>query len=213
MTINADVLYKGCLTASIAHAIMTNVYPELSYEQSWDGGNHSLQDTAGKRGTLSFSDGFCVGAVRDEGVPAIGQAELERILSEECPPSVGRLARQETLQYLLADDGGKVIPAVSGLFWADRSSLHCPQGHDERLKNALALFWRIVLPKDRAIEEWRAYYGMDDRAAALFCRLIDEKTAAGDRPITLRPEWQGLIPGGSVCRECAEAFREMDILL
>lgn len=90
MTIAADVLYKGCLTASIAHAIMTDVYPELSYEQSWDGGDHSLQDTAGMRGTLSFSDGICVGAVALSGGLSSGAGRSSAAADHRPPRTRGR---------------------------------------------------------------------------------------------------------------------------
>ena len=47
-------LYKGCMLAAIAHAIMTAYYPEGANEHSWDEMNYSVQDSAGTRGTITF---------------------------------------------------------------------------------------------------------------------------------------------------------------
>lgn len=69
--IDLKTIYKNSLTASVYYAVMTNVYPLLSYEQSWDGRNFSFQNSAGARGTITFTDAFCVGAIRNESVPVI----------------------------------------------------------------------------------------------------------------------------------------------
>ena len=66
MNITKTVIFKGSLIASISHAIMTNVYPEFSYEQSWDGANCFIQDSSGIRGTITFETDYCVGAIRNE---------------------------------------------------------------------------------------------------------------------------------------------------
>jgi len=57
-----ETLWKGCILASIAHAIMVSHYPEFSNEHSWDGINYSVQDTSGTRGTITFHSEYCVGA-------------------------------------------------------------------------------------------------------------------------------------------------------
>ena len=61
-------LWKGCMLASIAHAIMVAYYPEVSNEHSWDGINYSIQDSAGARGTITFSQDYFVAVFRDDDV-------------------------------------------------------------------------------------------------------------------------------------------------
>ena len=212
MAITYDNIYRGCLIASIAHAIMTNVYPDLCYEQSWDNKNYSIQDIAGMRGTISFSNEICVGAIRNENVSPINQTKLNQILSYEVPQYVRQLASQETLQYLLIKEGNLVFPSVSCIFWADHVSLYYPKGYYSRLENDFILFRRIVLPEAQAIEEWRTYYDMDDHAVALLHSLIEKKALDDKKAIILSKEQQKLIPGGVICKECSDAFREMNII-
>ena len=53
--INPYNLWKGCILASIAHAIMVSHYPLSACEHSWEGNNYSFQDMSGIRGTISGS--------------------------------------------------------------------------------------------------------------------------------------------------------------
>lgn len=55
-----EILYKRCIMASIAHAIMVGKYDLLASEQSWDGMNYNFQNREGIRGVFSFEcrDGY-----------------------------------------------------------------------------------------------------------------------------------------------------------
>ena len=54
--LNYDLLYKKCMMASVAYAIMVGKYDLLSAEQSWDGLNYNFQNMGGVRGVISFTD-------------------------------------------------------------------------------------------------------------------------------------------------------------
>ena len=64
MDITRNNLFIGSLIASITHAIMTNVYPDLSYEQSWESNHYSIQNSQGLRGTISFEQEYCWPQIR-----------------------------------------------------------------------------------------------------------------------------------------------------
>lgn len=92
MQVTKNDIYIGCLIASISHAIMTNVYPELSYEQSWDGANYSIQNSSGMRGTITFENDFCVGAIRNEMSTSIVGGEYIQECMRNFPQKVVRKA-------------------------------------------------------------------------------------------------------------------------
>lgn len=61
-------LYKKCLYASIAHAVMTGKYPLLSDEIAWDGKNYLFQNMQGVRGVIAFYEsGFVCSILNEKG--------------------------------------------------------------------------------------------------------------------------------------------------
>ena len=109
MNISKADIFRGCLISSIMHTIKVNEYPELSYEQSWDGDNFSMQNSAGLRGTISFCPDFCIGAIRnDDDVNLDVKCDIQLKL-EGFPSYVAQKAKKETLQYLLIDNNGIVV--------------------------------------------------------------------------------------------------------
>ncbi len=213
MIITNELLYRGCLIASISHAIMTNVYPELSYEQSWDGKNYSIQNTQGLRGTITFEKNFCVGAIRND-VSAVTDSmqRTERIL-KDFPATVACVAREEALQYLLVNTAGKAVPAVTSMFWSDKSMHYYSEDNFPSLQQDIVLFSRHLLPVDRAIREWQTYYDMDKDAVELVWYLLKQKKQNGSPKVVLDREKAMLIPGCQLLPECEESFRELNIYI
>ena len=210
MMVTKDVLYNGCLIASIAHAIMTNAYPELSYEQSWDGMNYSIQDSSGARGTISFSSDYCVGAVRnDRGILFIGEETLR--LMKGFPDAVLQKAKADTLEYLLLGKHGVIQPCVTSMFWADNNSIRYNREFADTFKVDFKLFENMILPKDEAIAKWRAYYKMDSNAIILLESLYQMKKESFFENNTLSKEQISLFPNNSINNECVESLMELNI--
>ena len=110
-------LWNGCILASIAHAIMVAHYPELSYEQSWDGYNYNIQDSAGIKGTITFTNNICVAAFRnDNSIRASINIKNAINYFNFAPDSIINIALSETLEYLLDNVNGQVCPLVQLLF-------------------------------------------------------------------------------------------------
>ena len=124
MKITKTDVFNGCLLASIVHAVMTNEYPELSYEQSWDGTNYSIQNSEGMRGTITFTDEYCIGAIRNERSDGVVCGDSVKEYMKNFPSNVVEKASEETLQYLLLEIDGKIQPCISSAFWADNTSLY-----------------------------------------------------------------------------------------
>lgn len=204
-------MFRGCLIASISHAIMTNIYPDLSYEQSWDGVNYSIQNTAGLRGTITFDMDYCVGAIRNERSDLIFDNKFIQRITRKFPLEIIDKAYEETLQYLLVEREGIAVPCVTSMFWADASTIHYQEENVDNLKNDLILFSKILLPEDAAISEWKAYYDMDSSAISLLRHLYHKKIKCFAAKIELNREQKSLIPGDVINRECIEALKELNI--
>lgn len=54
---DVNIMRNNCIFAAIIHALMLAEYPELAYEQSWDGSNYSIV-CDGNRITFSFGKAY-----------------------------------------------------------------------------------------------------------------------------------------------------------
>ena len=213
MKLTKRELFNGCLVASIAHAIMTNVYPLLSYEQSWDGINYSIHDSEGTRGTITFDNSFCVGAIRNDKSPFVVSGTAITSYMIGFPPFVIQKAYDEALQYLLLESDDSILPCVSSVFWADDDSIYCANQCRESFKSDFELFRRVVLPREKAIDAWIEYYDMNSGAIALFREIIDAKESNSQAVIVLNNRQKRMIPGDYLTQECIESFRELQIIV
>ncbi len=211
MQVTKNDIYIGCLIASISHAIMTNVYPELSYEQSWDGANYSIQNSSGMRGTITFENDFCVGAIRNEMSTSIVGGEYIQECMRNFPQKVVRKAYEETLQYLLMEKKGIVAPYVTSVFWADCNSLHYEEKYIDYIKEDFALLENIVLSPKMAIKRWKEYYDMDSKVVELVDILYQLKMKDFTSIIELKENQRKLIPGTFINSQCIEALKELNI--
>lgn len=213
MNITNNQLLRGCIRSSIAHAIMVNCYPELSYELSWDGNNFSVQDGGQRRGTITFLDDCCVGAVRNE----IGQQILgfEAIDQYMCsfPSMIQKTAKEEALQYLLVNNNGAVMPSVTSLFWCDDARLYvCPEC-ERSFREDVSLFKTCVLPLETATKALVDYYNMDNAAYCLFRWLSERKGDSLSKKIVLSAEHKKMFPGTGMNDACVESLSELNIFL
>lgn len=211
MNITKNDIYNGCLIASIAHAIMTNVYPELSYEQSWDGANYSIQNSSGIRGTITFEKDFCVGAIRNDTAGSIS-AESIREYMRSFPSNVVQKAYNEALQYLLLEKDGIVSPYVTSIFWADHNALYFEEKIIGHIKEDFSLLENILLPTKMALKKWQEYYDMDSNAIELISFLYQHKINDFTSMIKLNEKQRKLIPGACINSQCIESLKELNIV-
>lgn len=173
-----DQLWKGCILASIAHAIMVAHYPELSYEQSWDEINYSVQDSEGSRGTITFHSEYLVAAFRNDNSKRI--IDLSKIQKAEdyfigAPHNVLRLAETETLQYLLDNVDGNIISLITTAFWGRENDIFSFDSLDEILQNGGNLLNRQSLEIYNAVDVWKKYYDMSQEQIKLLKSVFERK--------------------------------------
>lgn len=116
-----DELKDGCILASLAHAIMVAKYPFLANEHSWDGANYSVQDSEGQRGTITFLNGICVAAFRNDNSERIAWKERAEHFFQGATSEVLQIANLETLQFLMDKVDGTIRPFITTAFWGERS--------------------------------------------------------------------------------------------
>lgn len=171
-----EKLWKGCILASIAHAIMVAHYPEISNEHSWDGINYNVQDSDASRGTITFQPKFCIGAFRDESkinfIPNHKQA-IEHFVG--APIEIKTLANNETLQYLLDDIDGKVNPVITTAFWGVEEEIFSMDLFDKVYINGGHLLSKQLMNFNEAIRAWTEYYDMDNNQCKLLKRVFKER--------------------------------------
>lgn len=215
MYINKTKLYRGCLLSSIAHAIMTNVYPSFSYEQSWDGTNFSIQDSRGTRCTITFCEDYCVGGIRNESEGLFSRNnyndKYKQMLLNKFPYCVINTAEKEALQYLLVEYDGQVLPNITSIFWCNDNSFFYHSCSDAQLSDDMSLLYHILLPEEKAIEALVEYYNIDDCALHLIKHLFNERLNDFSKALYLSACQIKMFPGESINNECKQSLQELNI--
>ncbi len=157
-------LKSGAVFASIAHALGVVRFPSVSHEQSWEGNNYNIQDSAGSRGTVTFTVNCVIGAFF---APSSPRSKADARLSLEdrlrgMPLAALDLATTETTQYLVQEVGGQPYPVVTSAFWG--TDLNCPlcaaEDWDQVLAHGAFLLRNQFLAMDDAVVAWRRRYDL-----------------------------------------------------
>lgn len=177
-------LYEGCLIASIANAISAAKFPGLSYEHSWDGINYSVQDSEGSRGTITFANGICIGAFRVDYL--VNQSLDFKSVLDKVSPAIQQIAYEETLQYLLEEVSGRVVPLITTMFWAEKSGfIVSPHNYEQMVEKGGHLLERQVMEPLKAFQAWSDYFEMTNDEVELMVKLFRMKINQPNAPILL----------------------------
>lgn len=173
-----EQLWKGCMLASIAHAIMVAHYPEISNEHSWDGLNYSVQDSEGARGTVTFSKNYYVAVFRDDTSERLNKKnsmyEYKRYFNG-APNDIIELANREALQYLLQKVNENTVPLITTAFWGNETKALSNDTFEEIQNNGGFLIKRQILNLEDAFNLWKEYYNMTERQYNLLRDIYKRK--------------------------------------
>ena len=167
-------LYQGCMLASIAHAIIVTKYPNMSYEQSWDGINYSIQDSSGQRGTITFDDEFCVAAFRNDSSERIAENLNSLDYFANAPFGVIELANSETLQYLLEEVGEITKPIITTAFWGS-DIIYSNDNIKVIMSNGANIIKNQLLDTEDALRAWQEEYEMNKEQIELLRSIYNRK--------------------------------------
>ena len=207
ININPMQLYEGCIQAAIAHAVAVGMYPELNYEHSWDGINYCMNDSQGCRAAITFHNEYIIAVFQD-----IKKADWNiDALSffDGASEKIIEIARNEALQYLLAEIDGIVKPVVTAAFWGTWDRLNSIQSFDDIIKNGGHIIRSQLLPYNKAMIEWRDYYDMDSKQISLIQKLFNEKIGSCGESLILHNDEIKLLYGDT--DECLVSLEELNI--
>lgn len=171
-------IWKGCVIASIAHAIMVAHYPEIDNEHSWDGINYNVQDSSGARGTITFQTNYYIGAFRDDRSERLALGPTFRNAIDYfngASQQMIELAKQETLQYLLDEVDDKIMPLITTAFWGTENDTFSNDTFEEMFCNGGFLIQRQTMESESSIEEWKKYYDMSKQQCDLLRSIYKQK--------------------------------------
>jgi hypothetical protein len=219
LKVSSTELWRGCVLATIAHAIFTAHHPELTNEQSWDGVNYNVQDSEGSLGTVTFAPGGTVGAFFDSHsrrnpISSKQSYDLATRLTE-MPAEMKAIAENDTLQYLLQDHEGAQVPIVTAAFWTVDDHLVAAEPWPDVFANGAHLIQTQLKSTDEAIDTWRNHYGLSTRQVESLRSLFATKISVPDAAITLsETEKAALLEQGSEgLEQSRELLAELNIVV
>ena len=116
-------VYSKCIFASICHAVMVGKYTLLSDEISWDGTSFLFQNMEGTRGVISFSEKNFLCGIQSEENYLEGENNIENTLLKDAELDIIYRVRGEIFPYLLVENDGDDIPAISAIFWGEEEKI------------------------------------------------------------------------------------------
>lgn len=206
-----EILYKRCILASIAHAIMVGKYDMLASEQSWDGANYNFQDMEGIRGVFSFEKECYVCAIQNSQNFLKGTDKIVAQLLDGADKSICELAQNEALEYLMIDDEGKVVPAATAIFWGDRDSNYCDISEQDFMEKSDRILLPYLFDEEDAVAYWKDYYEMNSEQIQMLEELYALKMSSDSKIIMDNDIRDRLIQWFEEIDDCIESFAEMDM--
>lgn len=207
-TLTASEVWEGAMLASIAHAIMVTFYPELAHEHSWEGQNYSVQDSQGGRGTISFKEDVFIGVFRCN-----SNTYIDDLVSyfQNVPEKLIELAQNETLQYMLLDVKGNVMPIISTGFWSFEGKVYSMDTNEQFQTNGGYLIMNSVADTDLVMATWEEYYEMNETQLKLLRILYDRRISKPNEKILISRQEIDMICASEedALDECQTSFEEI----
>lgn len=214
---NTERFWRACVLNWLTHALMLTHYPMLSHEHSWDGINYSVQNSGGKRGTITFADdGICIAAFRDDNCDRDFSGVEALQFFNHAPQEVIDIASTETLQYLLNTVNGEDIPVITSAFWTNSYEIFSNSSYYEMLHDGANLLRFQLMDYDNAIVALKAEYELTEKQLWLITHLYERKISNPDQQIVLTNSEVDML-GTSISvqgmEEAKEVLQELDIIL
>lgn len=198
----------------------------MAHEQSWDGRNYNVQDSAGSRGTIAFAEdknhfvgvAYLQTSVRDPLGGDPHKANETDLLLRDVPDELKPLS-EEALQYVLQDVNGQVIPVITAAFWSDVAGSRVTSGEPwpDVVQHGAVLFEKQMLPPDVALKEWTQEFEFDCDEIALTEALFRRRLTNASGLLQLTParlrQVHSMASGDEGLQECRVSLGEIGIVL
>lgn len=176
-------LWQGCMLMSIAHAVFVADAPDLAHEISWDGFNYNMNNSQGSRGTITFHPDFFVAGFRNDELSSDSWSAKDSL--SQAPEKVIRLAEQETLQYLLENIDGEMLPSITTAVWGDKKQIFSCHPLEEMLERGGNLLEIQSMNPTSAFDACEEEYEFTEEQMTLLKKLFHLKIAQLNEAITL----------------------------
>ena len=171
--INPQKLYNGCIFMA-AHAVTVGEYPELDYEHSWDGINYCMNNSRGCRATITFDKKYIIAVFQDVSAKVPYQDAMNYF--KGAPKAIARLAKTETLLYVLENIAGETKPYITAAFWGTWKELYSVSQYDELMKNGAHILAVQLMEPREALRACDDYYGLTDGQMDLILSLSKQRS-------------------------------------
>lgn len=211
MCLTQSLLYKNVLFASISHAVMTNILPDLSYEQSWDGSHYGFQDICSTTGVISFYSDYCICAVRNDEHKSLEVCQTLESMKDYLTNEQFDEFVHNTLQYMQCGPDPKQMK-ITAIALIDPSGVRhwSAEGTERNIYEDIPPgFWES---ENQCKDFWRDYYDMDSAIINLISEIVEQRVIVQDkRMVILSEHLTNQIPGNELCVECIQSFSELNI--
>lgn len=203
---NRNEIYKKCLYASIAHAVMVGKYYLLSEEISWDGCNYLIQNMEGVKAVFAFTKKLLVCAVQNEKDFIGGEKNITKTLLDTSKKELIEVAESEIFPYFLLDDEEASLTAI---FWESNDAFLSCIDEKELMKKTDSILLPYLYEMEDCIKYWKNYYEASDEQMdfihSLFDKRINESNfSLSDSDLQKLKFWFG-----DNANYCKEAFQEI----
>ena len=154
-------VYSKCIFASICHAVMVGKYTLLSDEISWDGTSFLFQNMEGTRGVISFSEKNFLCGIQSEENYLEGENNIENTLLKDAELDIIYRVRGEIFPYLLVENDGDDIPAISAIFWGKEEKICSDMNEKEFMHKSDNILLPYLYEEKDMKKYWRDYYEMN----------------------------------------------------
>ena len=207
-----DGIMMNCIVSSIAHAIGVAKYPMISNEQSWDGISYSVQNSGGQRGTITFYQNIYVASFRNDLSERIRNNKAPMLYFSGASEIVRSTAENETLQYLLEEINGEIVPVITTAFWGDEK-MYSNDNFIDIMQNGGELLYKQIFSKENIFDIWIEEYDMTWNEKKLFERIVEEKIKSKNAIIHLKEtEYNILAYTEEGLQESKNSFSEIGII-
>jgi hypothetical protein len=212
-------LWNSAILETIAHAVWTFHSPLLSYECQWDGYNYLINNTQGDRGAITFAEETTIGALFDHESTrspygSDDQYDIHQFLAG-MPADMTRLAYAETLQYMLDNPQGSVVPTITTAFWNQGELITAAEPWPEVMSHGAQLLHRAGMEIDDAVAELRESYEFRPAQIDLIRSLYTRKIRMPYHTIMLDEQEHKIlaIEGNGGIAESTELFAAIGVYL
>ncbi|WP_026652755.1 hypothetical protein [Butyrivibrio proteoclasticus] len=205
---NKNEIYKKCIYAAIAHAVMVGKYDLLSEEISWDGENYLFQNMSGVRGVISFNDGIFACGIQNL---HSNYLTLEKSV-DECDDSIKLLFENEINPYLLLEEGNKKQAAISALFWGDENRIYSCCEEAEFMEKSDNVLLPYLYEFDDLKRYWSDYYELNGDQRELIDKLFERRLENESFSLDMDVKEKLSNWFGEKHVLCLKAFKELGII-